>query len=54
MRVAEAPSLNDIREHARQEHAALPERVRALTDPATVRAALSPAVEALRDELTNA
>ncbi|HEY0388707.1 MAG TPA: nicotinate phosphoribosyltransferase [Gaiellales bacterium] len=53
-RVAGAPSLNDIRDHARQGHAALPERVRALTDPATVRAALSPAVEALRDELINA
>jgi nicotinate phosphoribosyltransferase len=53
-RVADGPSLNDVREHARHEHVALPERVRALRDPATVRAALSPAVTALRDELIDA
>jgi nicotinate phosphoribosyltransferase len=51
-RVAEGPSLDAIRDHAAAELAALPEPVRALRDPATVRPALSPAVEALRDELS--
>ena len=50
--VAEQPSLDAIRDHAAAELAALPEPVRALRDPATVRPALSPAVEALRDELS--
>jgi nicotinate phosphoribosyltransferase len=52
-RVAAQPTLDEIRERAQREQAALPERVRALRDPATVRAALSPAVESLRDELTH-
>jgi nicotinate phosphoribosyltransferase len=52
VRVAEPPPLDAIRDHAAAELAALPEPVRALRDPATVPAALSPAVEALRDELS--
>ncbi|HET6849092.1 MAG TPA: nicotinate phosphoribosyltransferase [Gaiellales bacterium] len=53
-RPAEAPPLDDIRDRARTEVAAQPERVRALRDPATVRPSLSAAVEALRSELTHA
>jgi nicotinate phosphoribosyltransferase len=53
-RVGETPSLNDIRDRARAELAAQPEPVRALRGPATVLPALSPAVEALREELTHA
>ena len=53
-RVVEALPLNDVRDRARAELAAQPERVRALHDPATVLPALSPAVDALRDELTHA
>jgi nicotinate phosphoribosyltransferase len=50
-RSSDAPSLDAIREHAAAQLAALPERVRALRDPATVPASLSPALEALRIEL---
>jgi nicotinate phosphoribosyltransferase len=53
-RVGEAPSLNEVRDLARAELSAQPEPVRALRDPATVRPALSRAVDELRDELTHA
>ena len=50
-RVAQAPSLEDIRTGAAAALADVPEAVRALRRPATVRPALSPAVIALREEL---
>jgi len=50
-RVADAPSLDAIRDRAASELAALPQPVRALRDPATVRPAQSPALTALREEL---
>jgi nicotinate phosphoribosyltransferase len=50
-RVSDPPSLDTIRDRAATQVAALPERVRALRDPATVPATLSPALEALRIEL---
>jgi nicotinate phosphoribosyltransferase len=53
-RVADAPSLDAVRDRARAELSALPDRVRELRDPATVRPALSPGVGALREELTHA
>ena len=50
-RVADPEPLERIRERTATELAALPDRVRALRDPATVRAALSPRLRALRDSL---
>jgi nicotinate phosphoribosyltransferase len=50
-RVADPEPLERIRDRAAAERAALPDRVRALHDPATVQAALSPRLRALRDSL---
>jgi nicotinate phosphoribosyltransferase len=51
-RVGEPPSLEAIRDRAAAELALLPEAVRALRDPATVPPTHSPAVDALRTELS--
>jgi nicotinate phosphoribosyltransferase len=50
-RVAEPPPLDEIRAAAAAALADVPETVRALRHPATVRPALSPALIALREEL---
>jgi nicotinate phosphoribosyltransferase len=52
-RVCDPPSLDAIRERAAAELALLPEAVRALRDPATVPPTNSPAVDALRTELSS-
>jgi hypothetical protein len=50
-RVGDAPGLDEVRDRAAAGLAALPEPVRALRDPATVRPAQSPGLIALREEL---
>jgi nicotinate phosphoribosyltransferase len=50
-RVADPEPIERIRDRAGAERAALPDRVRALHDPATVQTALSPRLRALRDSL---
>ncbi len=52
-RVCGPPSLDAIRDRAAAELALLPEAVRALRDPATVPPTNSPAVDALRTELSS-
>ena len=52
-RVCDPPSLDAIRDRAAAELALLPEAVRALRDPATVPPTHSPAVDALRTELSS-
>ncbi|MDX6546956.1 MAG: nicotinate phosphoribosyltransferase, partial [Gaiellales bacterium] len=47
-----APSLDEIRDHAAAELAALPEACRRLRDPATVPTALSPRLAALKEALS--
>jgi nicotinate phosphoribosyltransferase len=51
-RVHPAPSLEAIRNRAAAQLAALPEALRRVRDPATVRAALSPSLAALKETLT--
>jgi nicotinate phosphoribosyltransferase len=52
-RVCDQPSLDAIRDRAAAELALLPEAVRALRDPATVPPTNSPALDALRTELSS-
>jgi nicotinate phosphoribosyltransferase len=52
-RVGDPPSLDAIRDRAAAGLALLPEAVRALRDPATVPPTNSPAVDALRTELSS-
>ncbi len=51
-RTQPAATLAEIRDRAAAERAALPEVCRRLTDPATVRPALSPSLAALKETLT--
>jgi nicotinate phosphoribosyltransferase len=52
VRELSAPSLDEIRDHAAAELAALPEACRRLHDPATVPTVLSPRLTALREALS--